>query len=80
MQFADYLTYIVRGLVDHPDYVDVIETTDEIGIVLTIHVHKDDMGSVVGRNGSTAQTLRTLLRNVGSKSRKRVSVMIAEPR
>ena len=49
-------------LVDDPDAVSVVETRDEDGTVIELHVAEDDMGKVIGRNGSVAKALRTLLK------------------
>ena len=54
-------------------------TVDEMGVLLTLTVHPDDMGKIIGRDGNTAKALRTLLRVVGMKHNARVNLKINEP-
>ena len=75
----DFLEYLVKALVDNPDAVRVDRKVDERGILLTLHVHASDMGHVVGRQGTTAKALRSLLRIVGIKNDSKVNLKIAEP-
>ncbi|PCI28702.1 RNA-binding protein [Candidatus Kaiserbacteria bacterium] len=75
----DFLEFVVRALVDNPDTVAVNRTVDEMGVLLTLDVHKDDMGKIIGRAGNTAKAIRTLLRVVGMKNDARVNLKINEP-
>ena len=75
----DFLEYVVKAIVDHPDDVKLDRSVDEMGVLLTLHVHPEDMGEVIGRNGNTAKSLRTLLRIVGLRRNARVNLKIAEP-
>lgn len=75
----DFLEFLVKSLVDHPDDVRVDRKVDERGVLLTLHVHAEDMGHVVGRQGSTAKAIRSLLRIVGIKNDARVNLKIEEP-
>ena len=74
-----FLEYVVKGLVEHPESIKIDRTVDEMGVLLTLTVHKDDMGKVVGREGATAKAIRTLLRVVGMKNDARVNLKINEP-
>lgn len=74
-----YLEHLVKGLVKYPDEVSVVKSNDEMGVLLTLAVSPDDMGVVIGREGQTAQSIRTLLRSVGMKNGARVSLKIVEP-
>lgn len=78
-QDQQFLEYVVKGLVDHPETIAITRTVDEMGVLLTLTVHKDDMGKVVGRQGATAKAIRTLLRVVGMKHDARVNLKINEP-
>lgn len=78
-QDQQFLEYVVKGLVDNPDAITINRTVDEMGVLLTLTVHKDDMGKVVGRQGATAKAIRTLLRVVGMKHDARVNLKINEP-
>jgi len=75
----DFLEFLVKSIVDHPDDVEVDRKVDEMGVLLTLKVHPQDMGQIVGRGGSTAQSIRSLLRIVGIKNNARVNLKIVEP-
>ncbi|MEK9175064.1 MAG: KH domain-containing protein [Patescibacteria group bacterium] len=75
----EFLEYVAKALVDNSDDVQVDRKVDEMGVLLTIKVHKDDVGKLIGRNGNTAKALRTLLRVVGMKNHARVNLKIDEP-
>jgi len=75
----DFLEFVVKALVDNPESVAVNRTVDEMGVLLTLDVHKDDMGKIIGRAGNTAKAIRTLLRVVGMKNDARVNLKINEP-
>ncbi len=78
-QDQQFLEFVVKGLVDNPADIKIQRTVDEMGVLLTLTVHKDDMGKVVGRQGATAKAIRTLLRVVGMKHNARVNLKINEP-
>lgn len=75
----EFLEYIVKSIVDNPDDVKIERTIDEKGVLITLSVNPKDMGMVIGRQGSTAKAIRTLLRVVGAKSDARVNLKIEEP-
>jgi len=75
----DYLRYVVKGFVSHADDVVVDETLDEMGVLLTLSVNKEDMGRVIGREGRNAEAIRVLVRMVGKTKEQHVSVKISEP-
>ncbi len=74
-----FLETVVKALVDHPEAVGINRTVDEMGVLLTLDVHADDMGKIIGRSGNTAKAIRTLLRVVGMKHDARVNLKINEP-
>ena len=74
-----FLESLVKALVDHPETVNVNRTVDEMGVLLTLDVHAEDMGKIIGRSGNTAKAIRTLLRVVGMKNEARVNLKINEP-
>lgn len=75
----EFLEFLIKSLVDHPDDVRVDRKVDEMGVLLSLHVHPMDMGQVVGRQGATAKAIRSLLRIVGIKNNARVNLKIEEP-
>lgn len=76
---VEFLEYVVKNLVDHPDDVKVERKVDEMGVLLSLTVHPEDMGQIVGRQGSTARALRTLVRIIGLKNHARINLKIEEP-
>lgn len=64
---ADALEHLVRGIVDHPDDVQVELVTGRRGRILEVRVHPDDLGKVIGRNGRTATALRNVIGGVGGR-------------
>jgi uncharacterized protein len=76
---AQFLEYVIKGLVDVPEKVVINRTVDEMGVLLTLSVDPVDMGKVIGRSGNTAKAIRTLLRVVGMKNNARVNLKINEP-
>ncbi|OGC80418.1 hypothetical protein A2943_01830 [Candidatus Adlerbacteria bacterium RIFCSPLOWO2_01_FULL_51_16] len=75
----EFLEFVIKGLVEHPEEVKIGRTVDEMGVLLMLDLHPDDMGKVIGRSGNTAKAIRTLLRVVGMKHNARVNLKINEP-
>ncbi len=75
----EFIEYVVKMLVDHPEQVKVERKIDEMGVLITLDVHQEDMGMVIGREGMTAKALRTLLRVIGARNNARVNLKINEP-
>ncbi len=64
---ADAVEHLVRGIVSNPDNVRVEMITGRRGRMVEVHVHPDDLGKVIGRNGRTATALRTLVGGIGGR-------------
>ncbi len=75
----DFLEYVVKELVDNPNDVKVERKVDEMGVLLSLTVNPADMGQIIGREGSTAKSIRNLVRIVGLKNHSRVNLKIEEP-
>lgn len=71
-----FVEYIVKSLVGSPDDVVVERIIDEKGVLLSLTVNPDDLGRVIGKRGVTAQSLRTLLRALGTKNDARYNLKI----
>ncbi len=71
-----FIEYIVKSLVGHPDDVVIERIIDEKGVLLTLTVNPEDLGRVIGKRGVTAQSLRTLLRALGTKNDARYNLKI----
>ncbi len=74
-----FVEYVVKQIVENPEEVVVERSIDEMGVLITLRVAKDDMGKIIGKNGQTAKALRILLRIIGSKNNARVNLKIVEP-
>jgi len=73
-----FLEMVVKELVNHPDDISVERKVDEMGVLLTLTVHPEDMGQIIGKMGNTAKSIRTLLRVVRMKNDERVNLKINE--
>ena len=71
MAARELVEYVARSLVDDPDSVSVEVVREPGGTVIELHVAEDDMGKVIGRNGSVAKALRTLLKVTAARSASR---------
>ena len=71
-----FVEYIVKSLVGNPDDVTVERIIDEKGVLLSLTVNPEDLGRVIGKRGVTAQSLRTLLRALGTKNDARYNLKI----
>lgn len=74
----EFIEYIVKTLVGNPDKVKVERTIDERGVLLELHVDPEDLGRVIGRAGSTAKSIRILLRALGIKNDARYNLKIID--
>ena len=75
----EFLEYLIKALVDHPEDVKIDRKVDEMGVLLSLKVHPEDMGQIIGKEGSTARAIRGLIRIVGLKNHARVNLKIEEP-
>lgn len=76
---VQFLEYVIKALVSHPDDVKIKRTVDEMGVLMNLDVNPEDMGKVIGRAGNTAKAIRILLRVVGMKNNARINLKINEP-
>src|SRR5665213_3286215 len=73
-----FIEYIVKSLVGKPDAVSIERRIDEKGVLLELSVDPEDLGRVIGKRGATAQSLRTLLRALGTKNDARYNLKIID--
>jgi predicted RNA-binding protein YlqC (UPF0109 family) len=73
-----FIEYVVKSLVGNPDAVQVDRSVDEKGVLLELTVDPEDLGRVIGKRGATAQSLRTLLRALGTKNDARYNLKIID--
>ena len=76
MAAKDLVEYVAKSLVDDPDAVTVDVVEEDGATVIELHVAEDDMGKVIGRNGSVAKALRTLLKVVSTREGEPISLEI----
>ena len=72
------LKRIVQALVDHPEQVVISAIEGKQSLVLEIKVAKEDMGKIIGKQGRTAQAMRTILSAASGKTKKRITLEIIE--
>src|SRR3954469_17097700 len=73
-----FIEYVVKSLVGKPDAVHIDRRIDEKGVLLELTVDPEDLGRVIGKRGATAQSLRTLLRALGTKNDARYNLKIID--
>ncbi len=73
-----FVEYVVKSLVSKPDKIMVVRRIDEKGVLLELTVDPEDLGRVIGKHGATAQSIRTLLRALGTKNDARYNLKIVD--
>jgi predicted RNA-binding protein YlqC (UPF0109 family) len=74
----ELLLYMAKNLVDDPESVTVVESSDDEGKVLELHVAPGDMGKVIGRQGRIAKEIRTIVKTVAQRTGEKVTVEIVD--
>lgn len=77
-QELSFLQYIVENMVEHPEDIHIERKDDELGTLLSLKVHTDDMGTIIGKKGATVNALRSILRLHGMKIGKKVTLKVVE--
>ncbi len=75
----EFVEYVVKAIVGHPDDVQTERSVDEIGTLISLHVNAEDMATIIGKEGRTAKALRTVLRVLGARHNEHVTLKIIEP-
>jgi len=75
----EFVEFVVKSLVGEPDKVEIKRSIDEKGVLLELTVAPDDLGRVIGKRGNTDQSIRTLLRALGTKNDARYNLKIVDP-
>ncbi len=78
MQEVEFLQFLIENIVDNPQDISIEKKDDELGTLLMLKVHPDDMGIVIGKKGSTVNALRSVLRLQGMKNDKKVTLKVIE--
>lgn len=74
----ELVQYLARSLVNNPDAVEVKETQGEIASILELRVAKEDLGRIIGKQGRTAKSIRTILNAAASRTNRKVVLEIVE--
>lgn len=74
----EFVEFVVKSLVGNPDAVTIERRIDEKGVLLELTVDPEDLGRVIGKRGATAQSIRTLLRALGTKNDARYNLKIVD--
>ena len=75
----EFVETVVKAIVDNPNDVKTSRSVDEMGVLIELTVNPEDMGKIIGKEGRTAKSIRTLLRVLGAKNNARVNLKIVEP-
>jgi hypothetical protein len=75
----EFVEFIIKSIVAHPEDVQTERTVDEMGVLITLKIHPDDMAFVIGRQGQTARAIRHLVRIIGARNNARVNLKIQDP-
>jgi predicted RNA-binding protein YlqC (UPF0109 family) len=75
----DFLEFVLNNLLDFPEKITIEEIYDDLGLLFEVTVQEEDMGKIIGKGGQTIQSLRTILRLMGSKRKERVNLKVLEP-
>jgi predicted RNA-binding protein YlqC (UPF0109 family) len=77
--YVEVLETIIKNLVNNPDAVKITRSLDELGVLLKIKVHPQDMGLLIGRRGEMIKAIKTIMRAIGIKNYARINIKIEEP-
>jgi len=78
MQEVEFLKFIVENLVDNKEDIKIERKEDELGVLLTLQVNKEDMGVIIGKGGNTINALRVVLRLLGAKTDKKINLKVID--
>ncbi|MDP2090914.1 MAG: KH domain-containing protein [Candidatus Gracilibacteria bacterium] len=78
MKEVEFLQFIVENLVENKNEIVINRIEDEMGVLLTLKVNKDDMGIIIGKAGNTINSIRSLLRLYGMKISKRINLKVLD--
>ncbi|NDK08022.1 KH domain-containing protein [Candidatus Gracilibacteria bacterium] len=78
MKEVDFLQFLLENMVSHPEDVKIERKEDELGVLLTLSVNKEDMGVIIGKGGNNINSIRSIMRLVGMKLNKRINVKVLD--
>ncbi|MCK9272509.1 KH domain-containing protein [Candidatus Gracilibacteria bacterium] len=78
MEATEFLKFIITSLVKNPSDVEIELKEDDLGTLLLLKVSKDDIGTIIGKEGKTINAIRTIIRVFGSKTNSRLNLKVVE--
>ena len=78
MKEVEFLKFVVEWLVSHPQDISIERKEDELWVLLTLQVNKEDMGVVIWKNGNIVTSIRSLLRILGTKMNKKINLKVLD--
>ncbi|MDD2486995.1 MAG: KH domain-containing protein [Candidatus Gracilibacteria bacterium] len=78
MTAVEFLKFIITSLVKNATDVEIEQKEDDLGTLLTLKVNKEDIGTIIGKDGKTINAIRTVLRVYGSKTNSRLNLKVVE--
>lgn len=77
--YQEVLENILKALINHPDELKVEKSVDEMGVLLTVKANKDDVGLIIGKNGTTVRAIKMIIKRIGAKNKASVNIKIEQP-
>ena len=77
--YQEVLENILKALVNHPDELKIEKSVDEMGVLLTVKANKDDVGLIIGKNGTTVRAIKMVIKRIGAKNKASVNIKIEQP-
>ncbi len=74
----DFVRYVLQQICEHPADIHIEHIIDSKGTLLKIKTHEDDMGRVIGKNGQTISALRLLVKSIGARERKKITLKVED--
>ena len=77
--YQKVLEEILRSLVNHPENIVITRKVDEMGVLLSIKLHPQDMALIIGRNGENINAIKKIIKAIGKRHFARVNIKVEEP-
>ena len=78
MKEVEFLQFVIESLVENKEDIHIERTEDELWVLLTLKVNKADMGVIIGKNGNIVTSIRSLLRILGTKGKKKINLKVLD--
>ena len=76
--FSDSRFFVIKALVEKPESVKITRTVDEMGVLMSLDVDKDDMGKIIGKNGKVIKAIRNVMKIPAIKNNKKIYITLSE--